>query len=152
LILLSGAASALGCSDRVTDPASLVPSFLIVPSTPRRSDWIVFSSTRAIVPPLGSQIWKMRPDGSLLQQLTTGELDGEPVFSPDLSRIAYTGLVGVLGTFEIFVMNADGSGQTQLTSLTPWDDPGSELHPTWSPDGTQIAFVATRDGTTRSTS
>jgi YVTN family beta-propeller protein len=42
---------------------------------------------------------------------------------------------------EIYVMNADGSGVTRLTS-----DPGLDADPTWSPDGTQIAWAAERAG------
>ena len=37
---------------------------------------------------------------------------------------------------EIYVMNANGTGQTQLTSNGMGD-----AQPTWSPDGTQIAFL-----------
>src|SRR5437868_4899242 len=42
---------------------------------------------------------------------------------------------------SIYVMAADGSRQTQLTNSGL-----SDTHPTWSPDGTQIAFTSTRDG------
>ena len=42
---------------------------------------------------------------------------------------------------EIYTMNADGSGVTQLTSNG--DD---DKAPTWSPDGTKIAFGSIRDG------
>ena len=38
-------------------------------------------------------------------------------------------------------MNADGSGQTQLTN-----NPAVDHYPTWSPDGTMIAFATDRDG------
>ncbi len=37
-------------------------------------------------------------------------------------------------------MNADGTGQTRLT-----DNPANDAWPTWSPDGTQIAFTSPRD-------
>jgi len=39
------------------------------------------------------------------------------------------------GFYDIYVMNADGSGVTRLTS-----DPAGEFAPSWSPDGARIAF------------
>ena len=45
------------------------------------------------------------------------------------------------GDTEIYVMNADGTGQTRLTN-----NPARESDPAWSPDGTKIAFSSNRDG------
>ena len=45
------------------------------------------------------------------------------------------------GNFEIYVMDADGGGQTRLT-----EDASEDYSPAWSPDGRRIAFVSTRDG------
>lgn len=45
------------------------------------------------------------------------------------------------GDDEIFVMNGDGSGQTQLTFNSVTD-----YLPAWSADGKRIAFVSYRDG------
>jgi Tol biopolymer transport system component len=39
------------------------------------------------------------------------------------------------------VMNADGSGITRLTN-----SPALDQMPTWSPDGTKLAFMSSRDG------
>ena len=53
--------------------------------------------------------------------------------------IAYTLSKG--SNADIYVMNVDGSGQTQLT-----DDPAYDAWPSWSPDGSQIAFMSKRSG------
>lgn len=42
--------------------------------------------------------------------------------------------------FEIYVMNADGSNQVRLTNNLAQD-----TFPAWSPDGSRIAFLTTRD-------
>ena len=42
---------------------------------------------------------------------------------------------------DIYVMDSDGSNQTNLTNNSAWD-----IHPTWSPDGGKIAFVSDREG------
>jgi len=45
------------------------------------------------------------------------------------------------GIRKVYVMDADGSGQTRLT-----DNDGGWGWPTWSPDGAKIAFMTDRDG------
>ena len=42
---------------------------------------------------------------------------------------------------EIYVMNVDGSNLTNLTN-----NAAPDAYPSWSPDGTKIAFVTIRDG------
>ena len=59
--------------------------------------------------------------------------DGMPDFSPDGRRIAFTSNRDQQG--EIYVMNANGTGQKRLTRR-----PGDDWAPDFSPDGTNIAF------------
>src|SRR5438067_3409389 len=55
------------------------------------------------------------------------------------SRIAFSSNRD--GSYQIYVMDADGSAATRLTSL-----PGQNSEPSWAPDGRHIAFVSTQDG------
>ncbi len=66
-------------------------------------------------------------------------LDLSPSTTTDGSRIVFESNRD--GNFEIYVMTADGSGQTRLTT-----SPGDDEIPRWSPDGTRIAFESNRDG------
>ncbi len=75
------------------------------------------------------QITTVAPDGSDAQILTSGAFfHACPAYSADGSKIAYCS--NETGAFEIWTMNADGSGEAQLTRLG-----GSATFPDFSPDG-----------------
>jgi Tol biopolymer transport system component len=78
-------------------------------------------------------IFTIDPTGQNLTPLTSGpENDFEPSYSADGERIVFS-----RGSpAQIWVMNQDGSGQTQLTSGAPVED----RDPAFSPDGQKIAF------------
>lgn len=75
--------------------------------------------------------------------LTDDSLGGDeyPDWSPDGTRIAFHSYRD--GNWEIYVMNADGTGQTRLTY-----NPEEDTYPAWSPDGTRLIFSSARVGYT----
>jgi Tol biopolymer transport system component len=87
-----------------------------------------------------ADIWKMRADGSALQNLTPNSpgFDGYPSFSGDGKQVAFVN--GRDGSFDLYLMNADGTNVRRLTN-----DHATDLFPSFSPTSNQIAFVSDRD-------
>ncbi len=90
---------------------------------------------------LSTGIYVMNADGSGVTQLTEGLHDEYPAWSPDGRRIAFN------HTYEpwegdwftqIFVMNADGTNVRPLNGTAGIQF--AESGPSWSPDGTRIAY------------
>ena len=71
--------------------------------------------------------------------------NGQPAWSPDGRKIAFVSEWGAVDfALDIFTVNADGTGRTQLTYGTRNATPAQAKyyqHPTWSPDGSLIAVV-----------
>ena len=108
-------------------------------TTPGPNGRIAFSSTRD--GSSSNELYSAAADGSDAKRLTwSAAVEQSPAWSPDGTRIAYES--NVSGRSRIYVMNADGSGQTQITppSALTLDD----RQPTWSPDGSRLAFTSSR--------
>ncbi len=81
---------------------------------------ILFESNRTG----GSEIYIMNADGSNVTRLTNNSVgDNDPSFSPDGTKIVFVSNRDApspdppnYGKWEVYVMGADGSGQTRLTS------------------------------------
>jgi Tol biopolymer transport system component len=101
------------------------------------------------------ELWVMNTDGSGQRRLTrdawhvrgplSALLDDHkhsmraPRWSPDSRKLLFVSRRN--GNPEVYVVNADGSGQRRLTR-----DPAEDSDPARSPDGRKIAFISTRDG------
>ena len=87
----------------------------------------------------GDDIWLVDPDGGNRTRLTFSPgFDEYATFSPDATKIAFD-REGVTG-HRVMVMNADGTGAHSISESFP-----DASQPTWSPDGSQIAFQAHGD-------
>jgi len=87
-------------------------------------------------------------DGSPVRQLGRSPVMGvSPAWSPDGRKIAFVSFADHNGSIcpadgcppsgEIYVVDADGTGLTRMTTSKADDE-----HPTWSPDGSRIAFAS----------
>jgi Tol biopolymer transport system component len=72
-------------------------------------------------------------DQSIQRITRSSRVELTPAWSPDGTRIVFA--AGTLQRFELFVINADGTGERQLTQ-----DLGQAFRPEWSPDGQKIVF------------
>jgi TolB protein len=135
--------------DVIEEPINITNTLLFIEDD---ADWspdgqkIVF--TRHVVDdnPINSataEIWVLNLETGVEERLTNNdEEERAPAWSPDGTQIVYMcrkglplGTNGLPTTFEICVMDADGTHQTRLTTNTVFDGT-----PTWSPDGEKIVF------------
>ena len=90
----------------------------------------------------GFDLWAYNTTGvGAPVQLTTDGLSGNlnlnADISPDGTKILYQHNTGAPGSSDLWLMNLDGSGKTNLTQTNGVD----ESAPSWGPDGTQYAFA-----------
>ncbi|HVH40455.1 MAG TPA: LpqB family beta-propeller domain-containing protein [Gemmatimonadaceae bacterium] len=99
--------------------------------------------------PMGAQqhdLFIVNRDGLNMRWLTrTPGMEREPAWSPDGARILFSAIDASSEHIDIWVVNVDGSGLTNLTAALG-EDLTNKRNPAWSPDGSRIAFVAAREG------
>jgi TolB protein len=86
-----------------------------------------------------SGIWTLNVNGSGLHRLSAGTLDADPSWSPDGATIAF--VRAAPWPPAIWLMDADGTNQRQLTTPPNAASQGQDGEPDWSPDGKWIAFA-----------
>lgn len=129
-------ADANGCNDRVvfTSRFAVEPRWSV-------TNRIVFMSM--MNGPL-LDVYTIDPSGKDLQRLTENQgNNGDPVWSPDGSKISFGSDREGGDKLNLFVMNADGSTPVQLTHAEIPEETGDS---NWSSDGTKITFQHDVDG------
>jgi len=120
--------------------------FSFSPTWSADGEWIVYDGGESGATPSELHgLCMTTVEGPNNSVVTNNVHDHFPVWSPDGTRIAF--MHWQHDHWEIYIMNADGSGRWPLTRSSAYVEPRpNNVSPAWSPDGEQIAFLSDRGG------
>jgi Tol biopolymer transport system component len=141
-----GSARARLTDGRRRERMSVSPAFFpdgarLVFTSDRDFDYDAEQPDEVAEPPLPGDLYAVPFEGGDVRRLTTSPgFDDQAAVSPDGQQIAFTRIRLSLTGFsaDLYAMNADGSGERQLTLGE------LALEPTWSPDGLSVAYTGVR--------
>jgi TolB protein len=82
------------------------------------------------------ELWLMRPDGTTQHRVTDfRRVTGAPAWSPDSERIVFSAALDG-EVFDIYSVDLEGKALRRHTQ-----SPNDAIEPSWSPDGSTIAFA-----------
>ncbi len=82
-------------------------------------------------------LYSIDDNGKNIVQLTKSGMDAYPRWSPKKDKIVFNRRTGgTAGNWDIYMINADGTGETSL--ITGEQD---DIYPSWSKDGDKLVFV-----------
>jgi len=91
-------------------------------------------------PPVGTRLIWLDRNGKRLGTLGEAQIYTNPAISPDQKKVAVGIHDAQTGIRDIWIMDLQRGTNFRLSS-----DPADEFNPTWSPDGSKIAFPSDRN-------
>jgi TolB protein len=86
------------------------------------------------------EIYEMNlADGSVKQLTDRLGIVNSPEISPDGGRVVFMHWIAAADKYELWIMNRDGGNPRRLFDGVGWD-------PSWSPDGNQVLFASSMNG------
>jgi Tol biopolymer transport system component len=127
------------------EPARLLPPYTLITDPKPSPDGSRIAFVVADYESATGDIYVVNRDGTGLTQLTfDSEMDDQPAWSPDGTKIAFRSY-RTQRQGDIWVMSADGMNAANLTP-DPLPGVSDEARPAWSPDGSRIAYASNTGG------